>query len=108
MAAEFVVADDVLDTGMAVVARGNSVLSPCGYNLVVLQLAVIPALFRESRLQKTAAATATEVVGAVGLHVDKILFPDHGFDHKSKIFGDRVAIAFAYDLTGILDGKLDL
>jgi hypothetical protein len=50
--------------------------------------------------------SVTIVVGAVGLHVDKIFFPHNSFHNKTKIFGDRVAIAFPYNLARILDRKL--
>jgi hypothetical protein len=42
------------------------------------------------------------------LHIDKIFLSYDGFHHKPQIFSDRVAIAFTYNLAGILDGKLDL
>ena len=65
------------------------------------------ALLFVSRLQKATTSAAAIVVGAVGLHINKIFFSHHGFHHKTKIFGNRVAITFAYNLARILDGKLD-
>jgi hypothetical protein len=59
-------------------------------------------------LQETAAAAAAVVVGHVGGHVNKVFFPNHGFDHKTKILGAFITEAFADDVAGILDGELDL
>ena len=42
------------------------------------------------------------------MHVDEILFTHNGFDHKAKVLGNGVAVAFADDLAGILNRKLDL
>jgi len=58
-------------------------------------------------LEKTAAATAAEVVGFVGGHVNKIFFPHYGFNHKAQIICNGIAIAFSDNLTGILDGERD-
>ena len=101
MLAEFV------NLGMAVVAAGNAVLGAGGLNLIVFESAEFKALFLEAGLQKTAAAPAAVVVGAVGLHVDKIFFAHHRLDHKPQVFGDGITIAFADDLAGILHRKLD-
>ena len=59
-------------------------------------------------MKESATAAATEIVGAVGLHVDEILFADHGFDNKAQVFGDGVAKTFANDLAGILHREFDL
>lgn len=102
MLAEFV------DLRVAVVAAGDAVVGTGGFDLLVFELAVLQALFFEAGLQESAATAAAEVVGAIGLHVDEILFTDHGFDHKSKILGNGVAVAFTDDLTGVLHRELDL
>jgi hypothetical protein len=59
-------------------------------------------------LQEPAAAAAAEVVGAVGVHVDEVLFTDHRLDHIAQVLGHRIAEAFAHQLAGILDRELDL
>jgi hypothetical protein len=41
------------------------------------------------------------------MHLDKIFFTHHGFDHKSQIFGNGVSVTFAYNLTGVLNRELD-
>jgi hypothetical protein len=41
------------------------------------------------------------------LHIDKVFFTHNGFHHETEVFGDGIPIAFAYDLTGILNRKLD-
>jgi glyoxylase-like metal-dependent hydrolase (beta-lactamase superfamily II) len=92
---------------VAIVAARNAVVGTGGFDLLVFEHAVLEALFFESGLEKSAAAAATEVVGAIGLHVDEILFTHHGFDHIPQILGNGITVAFADDLAGILDRKLD-
>ena len=98
----------IMDLGVAVVAGGDGVICFGGQDLVGLELAVGPALIRETGLQEAAAAAAAEVIGAVGVHVDKVLLTDHCLDHEAQVFGDRVAEGFAHQLAGILNGELDL
>ena len=43
----------------------------------------------------------------LAFHINEIFLPHNGFDHKAQIFSDGITIAFAYDLTGILNSKLD-
>jgi hypothetical protein len=96
-----------VDLGVAVVAAGDAVGCAGGLDLLVLDLAVGQALFLEPGLQESAAAAAAVVVGAVGLHVDEIFFTHHGFDHKPQVFGNGIAVAFAYDLAGVLNREFD-
>jgi hypothetical protein len=93
--------------GVAVVTAGDTVIRAGYLNLVILLLAELQALFLESGLQEAAAAAATIIVGPIGLHIDKIFFPHHGFDHEAQIFGNWIPIALAHDLTGVLDRKLN-
>ncbi len=93
---------------VAVVATGDAVCGARGLDLLVLEAAVAQALFLVSGLEEAAPAAAAVVIGAVGRHVDEIFLTHHGFDHKPEIFGNGVAVAFADDLAGILDGELDL
>lgn len=97
-----------MNLGMAVVAPGNAVVCACGFDLVVLDFTVLQAFLLEPGLQKSAAAAAAVVVGAVGLHVDEVFFAHHGFDHKPQVFCNGIPIAFAYDLAGVLDREFDL
>jgi hypothetical protein len=96
-----------MDLGVAVVAPGNAVVRACGLDLFILDPAVGQALLLEPGLQKPAAAAAAVVVGPVGLHVDKIFFTHHGFNHKPQVFGNGVAKALADDLAGILDREFN-
>ncbi len=102
-----VVLAELMNLGMTVMTAGDAIIGAGSLNLNVLQPAEFQALLFVSRLQKTAATAATIIVGAVGLHIDKIFLSYDGFHHKTQIFGDRVAIAFTYNLAGILDRKLD-
>jgi hypothetical protein len=98
----------VVNLGMAVVAWGNGVGGFGGQNLVGLELAVGPAFIRVSGLQEPAAAAAAEVVGTIGVHVDKVFLTDHRLDHEAKVLGHRVAEGLANQLAGVLNGELDL
>jgi len=97
---------EFMNLRMTVVTTGDAIVRSSRLNLIVFQAAEFQTGILIAGLQKTAAATAAIVVGAVGLHVDKVFFPHDGFDHKTKIFGDRITVAFAYDLARILDRKL--
>ena len=98
---------EFMNLGVAVVTAGNAIIGTGGLDLVVFQPAEFKTGLFITRLQKPATAAAAIIVGAVGLHIDKIFFPHDGFDYKTKIFGDRVAITFADDLARVLDRKLD-
>ncbi len=98
---------EFMDLGMTVVAAGNAVIRTCGFYLIIFDFAVGEAFFFEPGLQKTAAPAAAKVVGAVGLHVHKVFFTHHGFDHKAQVVGNGVSIAFAHDLAGILNREFD-
>ncbi|BBO67634.1 hypothetical protein DSCA_15640 [Desulfosarcina alkanivorans] len=103
-----VVLAQFVDLGMAVVAGGDAVIRLGCLDLAILERPVLEALLLESGLQETAAAAAAEIVGAVGLHVDEVFFADYGFDHVTQVFGNRIAVAFANDLAGVLDGEFNL
>ena len=96
-----------MNLSMTVMAGGDAVIRLGGLNLAVLELAVFEALLLETGLQKTPAAPAAEVVGAVGLHVDEIFLADHRLDYEAKILGYRIAETLADDLAGVLDRKFD-
>ena len=97
-----------MNLGVTVVASGNAVGCACCLDLLVLEASVIQTFLLVTGLQKTTTAAATIIIGTIRGHVDKIFFPDHGFDDKSEIFGNGVPIAFSDDLAGILDSELDL
>ncbi len=101
MVAEF------MDLGMAVVATGDAVVGAGGLDLIVLNFAISQSFFFKPGLEESAAAAAAKVIGAVGLHVDEVFFADNGFHHKSQVVGNGVAIAFSYNLTGVLDREFD-
>lgn len=88
-------------------ARGNAIVGTGVVDLLKFQPSICAPGFRKSGLQKSAATAAAEIIGPVRRHVDKIVFPDAGFDHKPQIFGDRVPQGLAYQLAGILDSEGD-
>jgi hypothetical protein len=98
---------ELMDLSMAVVAACDAVVGARGFNLLIFKPAVFQALLLESGLQKTATPAATIIVGAVGLHVDKIFFAHHRLDHKTEIFGNGITVTLANDLARILNRKLD-
>jgi hypothetical protein len=95
----------VMYLGMAVVTRGDGILSPSGSNLVVLQLTVFTALFGKSRLQKTTAAAATIIVGFIRRHINEIFCADNLLHHITQIICNRIAKRFSDELAWILNGK---
>jgi len=95
----------VMNLGMAVVAWGDGVLSPCRLNLVIFQLTIFTALIGESRLQKTTTAPATVVVGLVGRHIDEVLRTDNFFHHITQVVGHGITKGFSDKLAGILNGE---
>jgi hypothetical protein len=97
----------IVDLGVAIVARSNAVVCLGGQDLIGLTLAVGPSLFVIPRLEETAAAAATEIVGAVGRHVNEILFTHNGSDNKPQIFGNGIPKTLANNLAGILNRELN-
>ncbi len=93
---------------MAVMAGRDAIGRLGCQNLIGLGLAVGPSLLLETRLEKPAAAAAAEVIGPVGGHINKVFFTHNRFNHVSHIFGNRIAKGFSNQLTGILEGKLNL
>jgi len=98
---------ELMDLGVAVVTAGNAVICAGGLDLIVFDLPVSQAFILESGLKESAAAAAAIVVGTVGLHVDEVFFTDNGFHHKPQVVGNGIAIAFPYNLAGILNRKFD-
>ena len=98
---------DIMDLGMAVMATGNAVIGAGGDNLVKFDLAIGSTFLGISRLQETTATAAAVIVRFIRRHFDDIFFADHRLDNKAQIVGDRIAEAFANNLTRILDGEFD-
>lgn len=97
-----------MNLGVAVMAGRYAVIRTGCLDLVVFQLAVGQPLILESGLEKSSPASAAVVVRLIGGHIYKILFTHDGLDHKTQIVGNGISITLAYDLTGILNRKLDL
>ena len=105
MVSAFIMLSHIMHLGMAVVAWGDGILSPCGLNLVELYLAIFTALFGKSRLQKTTAAAATVVIGLIWCHINKVFRTDNLFHHIAQIIGHGVTKGFPDQLAGILNGE---
>jgi hypothetical protein len=99
---------ELVDLGVAVMAAGDAVVGTGGLDLLVLQAAVLQALLFESGLEEATPAAAAEIVGAVGRHVDEVLFADDGLYHETQIIGNLVTVTLAHDLAGVLDREFDL
>ena len=93
---------------VTVVAAGDAIVCPGGFDLGIFQSTEFQTRLLVSGLQKTTPAAAAIIIGPIRVHLDKILFAHHGFDHKTKILGDGIPVTFANDLTGILNGKFNL
>jgi hypothetical protein len=98
-----------MDLGMAVMAASDAIVSAGGFDLLILEFAVLEALILKTGLEKPAAtaAAAAEIVGAVGLHVDEIFLADHRFYNETQVLGNRITVALADDLAGILNREFD-
>jgi hypothetical protein len=103
-----VVLAEFVNLGVAVVAGRDTVVGFGGLDLLVFEPAVFEAGILVAGLQKAAAAAAAVVVGAVGHHVDEVLFSHQRLDHEAQVFRDGFAEALPDDLAGILDGELEL
>jgi hypothetical protein len=98
----------IMDLGMAIVAGRNAICCLCRKNLIGFCLAIGPSLFLEPGLQESTTTATAEIIRPIGGHVYKIFFSNHGPDHISQLFGNRITKGFSYQLTGILNRKLDL
>ena len=92
---------------MTVVTARNAIIGAGDLNLIIFYAAKFQTRFFESGLQKTTATATAVIVGPVGRHIDEVFLTYNGFDNETKVFGDWVSIAFAYDLTGILNREFD-
>jgi len=92
----------LMNLRMTVMAGGNAVIRAGGLDLLIFHLPVSQTFLFEARLQKSATATTTVVVGTVGLHVNEVFFTNNGFHNKTQIVGNGIAIAFSDNLAGIL------
>jgi hypothetical protein len=95
----------IMDLGMTVMARSYGIVSSGIHDLLRFQLAISTTCVGKSRLQKTAAAAATIVVGFVGSHVDEIFLSDNLFHNIAEIIGHGVAVGLSNKLTRVLDGE---
>ena len=98
---------ELMNLGMAIMAAGDTVIRTGILYLLVLELAEFQTLIFHAGLQKTAPPAATIIVRPVGMHINKIFFPDDRFNHIAKVFGNRIPKSLAHDLTGILYGKFN-
>ena len=96
----------IVHLGVAVVAWRDGVVGAGFLYLIEFDLAVFTSLLRSTGLQIAATAAAAVVVGFIGRHVDKVLFANHFFNHKPQIVRTCVAVSFANELAGILNGEL--
>jgi hypothetical protein len=98
---------DIVNLGMAIVARGNAIIRSGLHDLLEFQAAVIAPGFGKPGLQKTAPAAAAKIVGPVRGHVDEIFFSDQRFNDEAQIFRHGIAQRLAHQLTRILNRKGD-
>ena len=99
---------ELMNLGMTIVATRDTVIRAGLLDLLIFQAAEFQPLFFHARLQKTATAAATVIIGPVRDHINKIFLADHRFNHVSQVFGNGIAKRLAHDLTGILDSEFNL
>ena len=102
-----IVRTEIMNLGMAIMAAGNTIIRAGFLDLLVLDSAEFQTLFFEAGLEKSPSPAAAIIVGSVGRHIDKIFFPNDGFNHVSQVFGNRITITLAHNLTGVLDGEFN-
>ena len=83
MVSSAIVFTEFVDLRMAVVTSGDTIICFGGLDLIVFEFSIFQALVFKPGLEESSSAAAAEIVGSVGLHVDKIFFTDNGFDDKS-------------------------
>ncbi len=88
-------------------ARCDAVVGMGLGDLIIFSLSIVAPRLGKPRLQKTTPATAAVVVGAVGLHLNKVLFTHRRFDYEAKILGYWVSQRFSNQLTRILNGEFN-
>ena len=98
----------IMHLGMAVVTWRDAVVRFGCQNLIGFGLTVGASGLWKTGLEESATATAAEVIGFVGCHVNEVLFPNNGFDHVSKIISNGIPQRFSDQLTRILYSEFDL
>jgi hypothetical protein len=98
---------NIVDLGMAVMTAGDAIIRTGGHNLVKFNFPVGAPFFGEAGLQEPAATTTTVIIGLIWGHLDDIFLTHHRLDDKSQVISDFVTFAFADNLAGILNRKLD-
>jgi hypothetical protein len=98
----------VVDLGVAVVTRRDTVTCLSGQDLVGFAFAIGAALFRITGLKESATTATAVVVRAVGVHFHEIFFTHNSFDNVAQVLGHRISKGFPNELARILYGKLDL
>jgi hypothetical protein len=107
MVSAFKMLPDIMNLGMAVMARRDAVMRSGCHDLLEFEPAVSPPGFWKAGLQEPAAPTATVVVGAVRKHIHKIFLAYDGFNNKPKILSHRITKTFPDQLARVLNRKLD-
>jgi hypothetical protein len=72
----------IADLRMAVMAGRNTIISTRVLDLIEFQFSKVTSGFSEPGLQISSPATATVIVGSVGMHVNEMLFTHNRFDDK--------------------------
>ncbi len=96
-----------VDLGMAVMARGYAIICCSGDNLVQFLLPIVEAFIFIRVLQEAPTAAAAEIVGHVGTHIKEVFFADARFEDETEILRQGVTKGFPYQVTGVLNGKLN-
>ncbi len=93
---------------MTVVSRCYTVCRTRIFDLLIFQFPVCASCFRQTRLEKAAAAAATVIVRHIRSHIDKVLFTHNRLDNKPQIFGNRIPETLAHELARILNSEFHL
>jgi hypothetical protein len=107
MEATFVMLTQIVNLGMAVMARCNAVGGASVHNLIKFSLSIGTTRIRKPGLQEPASSPAAEVIGKVRGHVNIVFLAYHGLHHKPQIMGNWIPKRFTNQLARILNRKFN-
>lgn len=107
MKAAFIMLTQIMNLGMAVMARCNAVGSTGVHNLIEFSLSIGATRIRKPGLQKPAPAPTAEVIGKIRGHVHIVFLAYHRLHNKPQVMGDRIPKGFTNQLARVLNRKFN-
>jgi hypothetical protein len=98
----------IVNLGMAIMARGDAVIRTRLSNLVKLDLSIMTSGVGKPGLEVPAAAATAIIIGFVGVHIHEVFFPNNSLDYKTEIVRNWIAEGLSDQITGILSREFHL